>query len=315
MGGLLKVSFPPLCSGELFESWLIWFCHTNHDQTAWLIKELGIDEEVLQGAILTDQACSALAGMSEIAKEDLLASHLTTFADQLGRAYGHKYLIAGGGLNSSHVPYKICPECLNTDERPYIRLSWTLELTSICPVHQSILVFECQDCGKPLRLKLHEANRPVTECCYCGKDCRRSRGTRKASDEVVRFQENVLNLNRHENWHLPEGNALTASAMVRIVQKLFLSLSSFPTHAVLSRVWDRWSVRGFELTDDRFSFSEKYINALNLCAWFFQAPRHHQTLLNQEIQAANHYDRTGMLLQATAAFQKATWSIEQVRVR
>jgi TniQ len=314
MSGLLKVSFPPLCSGELFESWLIWFCHTNHDQTAWLVKELGIGDEVLQGAAPTNQAYSALEKMSEIAKENLLASHLTTFADQRGLAYRRRFSIPGSSLNNSHTPYKVCLECLIADERPYIRLDWALEITGTCPIHQTFLVFDCPHCGRPFRLKLLEPNRAITECRYCNADCRVVREVPRASKEVVRFQLDFLRLSQQERWQLPERGVISGESMVRITELLFWALRDLSTQAAMFQVWKKSSATPLELADDRFSFMARNTNALMLCAWFFRAPVTHHALLVNHVQAANYFDQTGMMPRLLSAFQNAKRSLEQARL-
>ena len=142
MDDVLSISFPPLCPGELIESWLIWFCDTNHDQSAWLIRKLGIEEVVTQGLGFPDHAFHVLHQISEVAEATLRAAHVHSYADTLGLAYGRNYGIRGGLLKIGQVAYKVCPECLIADKRPFIRLAWALEMPCFCPVHSMPLLFD-----------------------------------------------------------------------------------------------------------------------------------------------------------------------------
>ncbi len=305
MGHTLRVSFPPLQPDELFESWLIWFCHTNHDQTAWLVNRLGIDEMVLQGFALTSEAYHALHSLSEITEDRLRASHLSSFADQLNRAYGRRYFIPGSGLNSSHVAYKVCPECLIADEQPYVRLAWALDLTCICPVHRRPLLFECPQCGKPLRLKLHEPNGPIFECRYCGADCRSIHSARAyESEAVIGFQEDLLKLSRHASYRVQGVGPVAAPAIMRMLEKLFQFVGNFPTGTILHNLWRERVSPDFGLVDDHFSFAARRLNALILCAWFVQSPTVHAGLLAEHLRSATFHDRSGLLVRIVPAVQE-----------
>jgi hypothetical protein len=70
-------------------------------------------------------------------------------------------LAAVSGLDEAHVrslneidtalPSSIlscCPECLATDEVPYIRASWHWSTTFVCPVHRALISTECHVCGQ-----------------------------------------------------------------------------------------------------------------------------------------------------------------------
>ena len=70
-------------------------------------------------------------------------------------------LAAVSGFNESHIrslnsvdtalPSSIlacCPECLATDDVPYIRASWHWPTTFVCPVHRSLISTVCHVCGQ-----------------------------------------------------------------------------------------------------------------------------------------------------------------------
>lgn len=40
-----------------------------------------------------------------------------------------------------------CPQCYRDDERPYDRLLWSIAPVTACPIHQTLLVERCPECG------------------------------------------------------------------------------------------------------------------------------------------------------------------------
>ncbi len=58
-----------------------------------------------------------------------------------------------------------CPLCLAQDSEPYHRLSWTLQPTTVCPVHHTRLQSQCPRCGRT-PTTLHPRSQ-VLRCHHC----------------------------------------------------------------------------------------------------------------------------------------------------
>jgi TniQ len=307
---ILKIAFPPLAPGELFESWLLWFCHVNHDQTAWLIRDLGVEDAVIRGACLPDRAFEVLHEMSEIEVGDLQASHLHSFARTLGLAYSSRFMIPIGSVRAGHVPFKYCPECWLEDERPFVRLTWALEMTAFCPVHRQALLMNCQHCAKPLQLKLRDPVRIVTACVSCQKDGRVARAPQAVPETVLRFQQNLLSLRCDDHWEFDSHRPLTALRFVAIIQQLLWALKAISMQPALMALRLE-SLNTLGLQHDQFSWAARSTNAVLLCAWFAKAPQEHANEILEHVCSPGFFDPTGQLLTMAKAFRRALHGFEQ----
>lgn len=64
---------------------------------------------------------------------------------------------------------RYCPGCFGTDTIPYLRLSWRLNLMSICLLHACVLQTKCGECDESFRPTM-SANRYYNfgKCANCG---------------------------------------------------------------------------------------------------------------------------------------------------
>lgn len=65
---------------------------------------------------------------------------------------------------------RVCPKCLR--ESNYCRLQWEFKAVTACPIHQIMLLDECNACGKQLRW-----GRKNVSLCDCGADWREAQST------------------------------------------------------------------------------------------------------------------------------------------
>lgn len=87
---------------------------------------------------------------------------------------------------------RYCPECLRTDEIPYIRKAWRLSYYYVCTDHRQVLREVCPRCGKRISLSgtgqyiWGQGSRGLTlrECQHCGEDLCQVRPI-EASDYIV----------------------------------------------------------------------------------------------------------------------------------
>lgn len=59
---------------------------------------------------------------------------------------------------------RVCPECLRTDQTPYMRAAWDSPSVLLCSIHNVILNDRCPSCARPLKY-----GRPSLASCKCGR--------------------------------------------------------------------------------------------------------------------------------------------------
>lgn len=87
----------------------------------------------------------------------------------------------------------ICPDCLASDEQPYIRRDWTLGWVAACAEHGAVLVRECPGCRAKLRLPSLSSSEHFApdRCLRCAFVLARAE-VRPAADHMIRFQQRLL---------------------------------------------------------------------------------------------------------------------------
>lgn len=87
----------------------------------------------------------------------------------------------------------VCPDCFAEDDIPYVRRTWTLGWLAACPIHGTVLLRTCPECGKKLRLPALSSRDHFApdRCPHCAFRLARA-STRAAPAPVVRFQQRVL---------------------------------------------------------------------------------------------------------------------------
>ena len=87
----------------------------------------------------------------------------------------------------------VCPECFAEDDIPYVRRTWTLGWLAACPIHGTVLVRACPECGKKLRLPVLSSRDHFApdRCPHCAFRLARA-STRAVPEPVIRFQQSVL---------------------------------------------------------------------------------------------------------------------------
>ena len=82
------------------------------------------------------------------------------------------------GLNRRGYGQQFCPRCLVEDSTPYFRRAWRVGFYTFCPIHGSILLDACHECGAPVALHRRDIGREITDskdighCQSCGADYR-----------------------------------------------------------------------------------------------------------------------------------------------
>jgi len=113
-----------------------------------------------------------------------------------GRFTGRRYL-SWGTQHRAHR-FAVCARCLERDETPYLRSSWLIGWTAICPQHRAVLIERCKACGASVRIAALSiaASFSPTTCTRCGAklldgECR------PAHPSVERMQLTLLEAKRN----------------------------------------------------------------------------------------------------------------------
>lgn len=142
-------------------------------ESQWLQREFRLAEEELRR--LTLESSLESLGASLVNCEDLhwILSHRGIFSQKVK---------AGGPM--------FCPFCLQSDEIPFMRVSWRLAIRTHCEVHTCLLEEECPSCRSfiwPVKahVKASFASLPFNFCRWCGESLCQRQGSliRKPSEE------------------------------------------------------------------------------------------------------------------------------------
>lgn len=115
----------------------------------------------------------------------------------------------------------ICPDCLAEDEAPYVRRTCAIGWLAACPIHGTVLVRACPECGAKLRLPAlsDRAHFAPDRCARCAH---RLAGATSlyAAAPVLRFQRRILEGRPHGVVELPEIGKITWPVAVALFDAL-----------------------------------------------------------------------------------------------
>ena len=145
------------------------------------------------------------------AREDEIPERLSTACFPLIRPADHR---APG----------VCPQCLQEDEHPYLRLSWLAGWCGVCAKHQAILTTFCPSCLATLRNPLVTTNLIIDlgHCARCGLSIGSTR-CEPAHPAAVRLQATLLDIKRNGRGRLAGTGELdwaTAMALIDLLLHL-----------------------------------------------------------------------------------------------
>lgn len=69
---------------------------------------------------------------------------------------------------SSLAITRYCPQCLESDSVPYLRVLWRLHLSPICPKHSMLLYNRCWKCGRRQSIIRFHSEKQSSICRSCG---------------------------------------------------------------------------------------------------------------------------------------------------
>jgi TniQ len=297
--------------GELLESWLIRLGQANHLSSRWLVGGLLHLEDFLSGQNhVPDQAFKRLVDVSGVSQERILEMHLATFATCKNLAYDVRYVIPARAKSVSSVPIKLCPECVAERDRPYVRLSWGLDLTCLCSTHGCALLDRCPRCRATLRLDLSGSEISFHRCGSCTSVLEvESRWSLQSFSHALSFQDFVLNLERDVQVDLPDIGNVSSVAFVRMVQRIFLTIRDFRLGSILAGFTSASFCACVQPVDDRFSSRYRRLNALGLIAWFFSAPAAHWAELESQLKGTFSLEITPTVTAVRRSFHAAARSL------
>lgn len=163
----------------------------------------------------------------------------------------------------------VCPDCFAEDDIPYIRRTWTLGWPAACPIHGTVLVRACPECGKKLWLPALSScdHFAPDRCPHCAFRLARA-PTRAAAEPVMRFQQRVLSGRPEGIVDLPEVGVLAWPAAVALFDVLLGAVWIDTKPLGRDRLFKR-IVR--DLGVEPFGENADAYQGLAILAWMFEA--------------------------------------------
>ena len=128
-----------------------WGCRPDQESLQKMATVTGISVDRLRGMTLLEWA--------EAVRDDEAGGRFNGFRyQQLPPNYRERGLA-------------VCSLCLRTDPEPYVRRSWLVGWTAICPIHDCVLIVHCPSCHSVLkvprgRLVKFPSTRRCRRCCF-----------------------------------------------------------------------------------------------------------------------------------------------------
>ena len=115
-----------------------------------------------------------------------------------------------------------CPECLSSDKKPYLRLTWRLAFVTFCPEHRALLHDRCSKCDAQVSLyRLSPPNGRINLCHSCGYDLSCTpRKQYKISDDQMKVQNSFLSLMDFPKVIMPGGDAIPTDKFFIILHEI-----------------------------------------------------------------------------------------------
>lgn len=163
----------------------------------------------------------------------------------------------------------VCPDCLAEDDIPYVRRTWALGWLAACPIHGTVLLRACPECGKKLRLPVLSSRDHFApgRCPHCAFRLTRA-STRAAPTRVVRFQQRVLSRRPKGIVDLPEVGVLAWPVAVALFDVLLGTVWIDTKPVGRDRLFTRIAR---DLGADAFGEIADAYQALAILAWMFEA--------------------------------------------
>jgi hypothetical protein len=117
--------------------------------------------------------------------------------------------------------FVMCRQCVQGDERPYLRGTWMIGWTAVCPIHFTVLSARCPKCRAKLRAAPFTSGTAFApqRCVQCGADCAAGIGG-AAHPSAVRLQAALLNGKREGVMEIDGIGRLTWPETVALVDVL-----------------------------------------------------------------------------------------------
>jgi len=159
---------PAPISGESPSSWLHRLSLLHGRGVRTLLHSVGIRKMKDPDITLTSQQFGCLVRGTNVSES--MVSHLAATYERL-RDSKYRRLLRHD--DRSRPVYAFCPECLASDETPYLRVAWRFTHWDICPVHHIRMCYRCDGCEAPLLAMRPPQNvylADLRRCSSCAHD-------------------------------------------------------------------------------------------------------------------------------------------------
>lgn len=187
---------------EALISWLARLATRFGVSVQILLRSLGIKAELDRGSLgwfrPAPTILDAIAARTGVDTPRLRKMTLCEWAPMIQKdegmeGFGPSRPLSVAALCTTKQPMFLCAQCLRGGTEPYLRLSWMLGWTALCPQHRTVLTSRCPHCRSPLKLPVLSAAEPhaVHRCGDCHVDLFSAEAP-AAHEHAIRLQRTLL---------------------------------------------------------------------------------------------------------------------------
>ena len=187
---------------EALVSWLVRLATRFGVSVQILLRALGVKAELDRGslgwfrpapAILDAIAARTGVDIHRLRKMTLCEWAPMIQKDEGMEGFGASRQLSAATLRTTKQPMFLCAQCLCGEPEPFLRLSWMLGWTALCPQHHTVLTSRCPQCRSALNLPVLSAAEPhaVHRCGDCHVDLFGAEAP-AAHEHAMRLQSTLL---------------------------------------------------------------------------------------------------------------------------
>lgn len=204
-GDLWPIHLKPK-SDELLSSWLVRLAHANgYKVETFCCLLFGYRSTIWNRDIdraAPDNIGAILSSITGATSEQILNTTFVSYEGKLFSQVNHhgvtRWILPLGIYHRARKRPALmyCPACLARDETPYFRKQWRLAFSTVCTIHECLLLDICPRCYAsvaPHRVDMLNRCYLISpdlnvHCCSCEYDLRNTRATPVNDPDLVHFQ-------------------------------------------------------------------------------------------------------------------------------
>lgn len=170
--------------------------------------------------------------------------------------------------------FVVCGQCLREDSTPYLRRTWLIGWTAICPRHQVLLTTHCKACHRKLSAEIKTFKVPLSVgcCSSCGTNLSdTSADAIPAHAAVLRLQEILLQGKQDGFTELAEIGRLSWQETIALADVVLGTFWTNPIPDIYAHaVFLRQVFLDFDCPDTNDDYANARYRSLVFLAWMLE---------------------------------------------